>query len=120
MSADDASTACPARDDAEGWRDAAIHARAALYLLKVATARPDLTPHDAWRRELAQIHGALDWGVSRMGDDEWSANDWRRDALAIMTHYPDLYSQAAEYFPNEETARINRYRARVMALLNDQ
>lgn len=102
------------------WREDALIARAALYLLKVATSRPDLTLHDAWRRELAQMHGALDWGVSRMGDDEWTAADWRRDVLAIMTHYPDLYSQSMEYFPDEETARINRYRARVMALLNDQ
>lgn len=117
---DDASTYCPARHDAEGWRDAAIAARAALYLLKVAAARPDLIPHDAWRRELVQMDGAMNWGVSRMGDDEWIATDWRRDALAVMTHHPSPYNQAAEYFPDEERDRLNRYRARVMALLNDQ
>lgn len=120
MSADDASTTCPARDDAEGWREAAITARAALYLLKVAAARPDLTPHDAWRRELMQVHGAQGWGVSRMDDDQWTAVDWRRDTLAIMTHHDYPYSQVMEYFPDEETARLNRFRARVMALLNDQ
>ena len=114
MSADDASTYCPARDDAEGWLNEAFAARAALYLLKVATARPDLPRVCAWERELKQIHSIMARpDLPRMCDEQWDSWDWRRNTLTIATHYRDPRR------PDVEEESTTRFRARVMALLDD-
>jgi hypothetical protein len=101
------------------WREEALIARAALYLLKVATARPDLPRLDAWIRAHVEVTTVMDHGYpgERMGDPEWEDLDWRRDTLAIMIDHSspqrNLGLARNPYAPPWPT-----FRARVLALLD--
>lgn len=93
------------------WREEALIARAALYLLKVATARPDLPRVDAWRREHLEMCERMEFscvgGKDMMCEDEWTSHDWRRDTLEIAGHVDE-----------PQPDHSSTFRARVIALLD--
>lgn len=101
----------------QDWREEALVARAALYLLKVATARPDLPRVDAWHRESAIVSAAMAHGCTGTGricSDEWRDLDWRRDTLAIMT---------TDHLSDEEVVMVGgdhwrTFRTRILDLLD--
>lgn len=106
---DDPYTCTPSSE--RGWRDEALAARAALYLLKVAAAHPHLTRHDAWMRERLTVLAHMEHGCREpMGEAEWRAWDWRRDTLELMVLFAGT--------PLMATGPIARHRARIMALLD--
>lgn len=61
-----------------GWREDALMARAALYLLMVATARPDLPRVESWQRAHVEVTTVMERGYpgERMSDPEWEDLDW--------------------------------------------
>lgn len=69
------------------WREEALIARAALYLLKVASARPDLSRLDAWIREHGEVTAVMGHGVRALGyacGAQWDDLRWRHDTLVVM------------------------------------
>lgn len=98
------------------WREEALIARAALYLLKVATARPDLPRLDAWIRAHAEVTAVMGHGVRALGCDcgaQWDDLVWRHDTLVIMVtdhSAPDAPALASTHW------RIRR--SAILALLD--
>lgn len=97
------------------WREEALVARAALYLLKVATARPDLPRVSAWERARAMVIATMDHACSgprRACDEQWADLDWRRDTLTIMTRDHDVTLDGLD------ASAWRTFRPRVLALLD--